>query len=687
MSDFAHSHLHWVSLGDIPPLRVPRRVAGLLRRAIAPELVLYQWLHDHLAGPSAPTEDQSRVVAYLHGEGASRRELESLWWEGLRNWFGKPGALSRSVVWQQRDCTGADGQPGRDFATCEEEGAGDETVIRFYPAGADLGSNLPLKPMHTGAQLADAVERLGRLDLSERLAAPGVAPQQNDHGNEFVEYYAAACPHCKHMEKDWAQAAADWQTLAQRSRVPSVTWKTKECLDKDWHPGRDYADCVAAHVRSFPTMRYRRADVEAEPSRFMDYKGRRSAKDLVDFVRMESGVGLDSASLGASPPTAGAAQPAPADTNGAAVPADAHGGTASATAAGPPDASSASSADASKAEEEAHDPMLEEATLSSELAHEGYDYRLVHYYAAAGPRSRRLGALMNNAMRRWTRTVDPDDDAMFLANLKKHDLAQGFDLGPEMSFKNSDPPFVAWEQRECFDEHWKPGADAALCRLHNVKVPSVHLYKVSATGEPQPGLEYRGARTQNGILDFLRHRTDLDTRMRNKERVERYILGLPEEASETPLDADEPRQEPATFAERIAVAEKELATAASGALGTAEGQLRAALTAAGAGARKAAAAAVGAVGDVAGATAAKVHQVTASGGESAAKGTDEPRGLLPTAGATAESSMPVPLVVGAFAGKSLAVAQQQRQRAATRRTCHGARSMRPGSAVASANFL
>lgn len=167
---------------------------------------------------------------------------------------------------------------------------------------------------------------------------------------------------------------------------------------------------------------------------------------------------------------------------------------------------------------------------NTQLSSEGFDHRLVSYYAAAGPRSRRFEGCVADASDLWTQVTDPDSDAMFMAGLKKSDKERGFGWAKG----RTDPPFIWWEQRECYDKNWRPGKDYAMCQRHHVQVPSVHLYKVPdppPDGSPPgvhgvlPSVELRGPRTAKGIIDFLRRETDVDKYQKNQQEFIQAMLG------------------------------------------------------------------------------------------------------------------------------------------------------------------
>lgn len=90
---------------------------------------------------------------------------------------------------------------------------------------------------------------------------------------EFREYYAAACPHCKHLDPAWQAAAAKVQASGGK-----VTFRQIECNDEQWNPVPENAQ-LCEGIAGFPTMKMFRGDKELQ-----EYYGGRSASDLIDFV-------------------------------------------------------------------------------------------------------------------------------------------------------------------------------------------------------------------------------------------------------------------------------------------------------------------------------------------------------------------------------------------------------------------
>lgn len=94
----------------------------------------------------------------------------------------------------------------------------------------------------------------------------------------MVEYYAASCPHCQHLQPIWKSATEQWAGNADADRV---VWQEKECFDGNWKPGKDYEECQTQHVYGFPTVKFFPPGSKTGDTYFFD----RTADKLVDFAK------------------------------------------------------------------------------------------------------------------------------------------------------------------------------------------------------------------------------------------------------------------------------------------------------------------------------------------------------------------------------------------------------------------
>jgi len=69
----------------------------------------------------------------------------------------------------------------------------------------------------------------------------------------MVDYYAESCGHCKNLNPSWNAAADQWGKLPDANKL---VWEQKQCLDANWQPGRDHAECQAQNIHGFPTIKF-----------------------------------------------------------------------------------------------------------------------------------------------------------------------------------------------------------------------------------------------------------------------------------------------------------------------------------------------------------------------------------------------------------------------------------------------
>lgn len=118
----------------------------------------------------------------------------------------------------------------------------------------------------------------GKVDaIYDRFFGQAVAgPDQG----RMVEYFAAGCPHCKHLEPVWKEAVSKWGQ-EEGAEAKNVVWQTKQCLDENWKPGRDYEECKAQHIYGFPTVRFFGPGKEHGDDFFLE----RTPEKLVEFAK------------------------------------------------------------------------------------------------------------------------------------------------------------------------------------------------------------------------------------------------------------------------------------------------------------------------------------------------------------------------------------------------------------------
>eukprot|EP00930_Biecheleria_cincta_P056085 TRINITY_DN42269_c0_g1_i1.p1 TRINITY_DN42269_c0_g1~~TRINITY_DN42269_c0_g1_i1.p1 ORF type:complete len:508 (-),score=138.40 TRINITY_DN42269_c0_g1_i1:8-1483(-) len=93
----------------------------------------------------------------------------------------------------------------------------------------------------------------------------------------FVEYFAKDCPHCQHLEPVWKTAATQW---AEKHPDSEVVWEQKECFGPGWMQGKDFQDCEKQAIDGFPTVKlFSKGDDKG-----VFFEDNRTADGLVKFV-------------------------------------------------------------------------------------------------------------------------------------------------------------------------------------------------------------------------------------------------------------------------------------------------------------------------------------------------------------------------------------------------------------------
>lgn len=250
--------------------------------------------------------------------------------------------------------------------------------------------------------------------IYDQLFGPAVAPPaavaHPDQGR-MVEYFASACPHCKHLDPVWHEASQLW---AKQGNEEShrIAWEQKQCLDDNWKPGPDYEECKAAEIAQFPTIKFFLPGSKVGEDYYLD----RTPEALVDFAK-----------TGIHP-------------NPEVMPRD-------------PD---------------------DEA-----------DFKLVDFFAGGCHHCKALDPIWEDAHKEWDRAI-----------------------GQTAGEPREDLPLVSFEKRECYDERWNPGKDANECQQYHVdSFPTIKLFGPDPHGHGFVPVDYTGARTPKGIVEFLARET------------------------------------------------------------------------------------------------------------------------------------------------------------------------------------
>lgn len=107
---------------------------------------------------------------------------------------------------------------------------------------------------------------------------------------KLVDYYSAACPHCKSLDPVWADTEKKWESdIATREDAPLVSFEKRECYDDHWKPGKDYEECKQLGITSFPNIKLL---APAEDGHGFvaqtDYSGARTAEGIIGFLKQEA---------------------------------------------------------------------------------------------------------------------------------------------------------------------------------------------------------------------------------------------------------------------------------------------------------------------------------------------------------------------------------------------------------------
>lgn len=251
-------------------------VAGAAKFLFGPEIKLYNWLHSLVASPEAVEKGDWNFVDYYAASCPHCVKLAPVWDDAkqMASLLEKNGELPH-INFIKKECYGDNWVPGKDEAECTNQNIhGFPTMKLFGPSGSAVFENRPRNlsgivdfiKENTTEKVVDAEPIAGHAAVRGAEAAAIPMPKEPT----MVDYYAASCPHCKHMDSAWQKASHDFN---------GVAWAKKECLNDNWKPGKDYEECQKAGVQGFPTIRLL-ADGNA-----IEYKGDRSAASLDQFAK------------------------------------------------------------------------------------------------------------------------------------------------------------------------------------------------------------------------------------------------------------------------------------------------------------------------------------------------------------------------------------------------------------------
>jgi len=560
-------------------IQLPMAKQRIFDMFVGPEVAAYHWAHakiagiwEQLHGADVGASEQGRMVDYYATGCHHCKDLEPIWKDASSMWAKQGGADASHVSWQQKQCLDENWKPGPDFKECEAAGINSFPTVKFFAPGSKTGEDFMLD--RTPEQLVD----FAKTGISpDPLVLPRAPGDMSDM--KLVDFYAASCPHCKTLEPVWNEAHKQWdKAIGQpegeppREDVPLVSFEKKECYDGNWHAGKDIDFCKKFDVHGFPTIKLMVPDPHGHGFRAVDYTGKRTPEAIVQFLKASTGMQVD------TPPAADHAvvpEPLVAPDQGSMVEYYASGchhckdlepiwKDASATWA------KEAGADAGhvvwtqkqcldenwkpgpdfKECEAAHvnsfptvkffapgsktgEDFLLERTPEQlvDFAKTGIspdplvmprapgdvsDLKLVDYYAASCPHCKHLEPVWDDAHKQWDKVIGQ----------------------PEGEPPREDVPLVTFEKKECYDGSWQPGKDISECNKLGVHgFPTVKLMVPEPHGHGFRPVDYTGARTPEGIVEFLK----TSTGMIPEEPTAAAAAGQHGEGAAAPADADLPQ--------------------------------------------------------------------------------------------------------------------------------------------------
>jgi len=248
-----------------------------------------------VAAKKLKADDAQRVVKFYAQDCPHSQALDPIWKAAEKDW--KAANHDAKLMWQQKECYAADWKKGKDFKECQKEGIDSFPTIKYYYGKKDqLGEEIL---EHSDKdRLLDFVEsRADPQAWDQKTAAFGLSAEQEDAGlsaswgdgqymqpayryggGRLVDYFSQDCVHCQHLKPVWKNAQRMWNE--EHPGADNVQWEEKECFGPRWEPGKDYGECQAQGIHSFPTVRFHPYNSDD----FEDFTAQRTAKNLLNFL-------------------------------------------------------------------------------------------------------------------------------------------------------------------------------------------------------------------------------------------------------------------------------------------------------------------------------------------------------------------------------------------------------------------
>eukprot|EP00439_Symbiodinium_sp_Y106_P035106 s3247_g4.t1 len=255
-------------------------------------------------------DEVQRVVDYYAKDCPHSQNLDPVWKGAQKDW--EAAGHSVKLKWQQKECYGADWKKGKepplDYEDCQKEGIESFPTIKYYYGKKDQFGEEILEHSDKDRLLDFIESRADPQAWDKKAAAFGLTPEQEEMvpsgtfvlhnnrdaglsaswgegqymapaphfgGGKVVDYYSTDrdargychntgdCVHCQHLDPVWKNAQRMWKEDHPSANSDLVQWEKKECFGSRWEPGKDYGECQAQGIHSFPTVRFHAANSDA----------------------------------------------------------------------------------------------------------------------------------------------------------------------------------------------------------------------------------------------------------------------------------------------------------------------------------------------------------------------------------------------------------------------------------------
>jgi len=255
-------------------LHVPHdfSAGAILRALFSPEIRFYHWVtsffhHADAAVSDAGGDGEWRMIDYYASACPHCVKLTPVWDDAKNVWatLQKNGEVP-NVAFLKKECLDGSWNPGPAMDECKAANIrGFPTLKLINPSGKEIEFDPAQHPRTVSGILGFIKEQ-----VSGKEAPPPEPQFPTPTEPTMVDYYAASCPHCKHLTPEWEKAAHDFK---------GIHWDQKECLDGKWQPGKDFEECEKAQIQGFPTIKF------LTNGKVNDFEGPRTADAMIKFAK------------------------------------------------------------------------------------------------------------------------------------------------------------------------------------------------------------------------------------------------------------------------------------------------------------------------------------------------------------------------------------------------------------------